>query len=68
MLNLYALSRSGWALESKYDTNFTSKILLRDMGSSLRDMEKKIYVKDHILTLQKVSHFTDQVDVSNTVG
>ena len=55
------------ALESKYYTNFTSKILLRDMGSSLRDMEKTIYVKDHILTLQ-VSHFNVLVDVSNTVG
>ena len=51
------------ALKSKYDTNFTSKILLRDMGSSLRDMKKKIYVKDRILTLQKVSHFNGLIRI-----
>ena len=33
----------------------------------LRDMEKMIYVKDCILTLQ-VSHFNVLVNVSNTVG
>ena len=34
------------ALESKYDTNFTSKILLIDMDSSVRGMKKKMCVKD----------------------
>ena len=70
-LNLYALSRSaGLKNQNNYDYsyNYIYKILLRDMGSSLRDMEKTIYVKYRILTLQKVSHFNVLVDVSNTVG